>query len=43
MTLNEKELDDFFASLKDYDSNLLVFKEMENEIKKRQGSFSETD
>jgi hypothetical protein len=43
MTLNEKELDNFFASLKDYDSNLMVIKEMENEIKKRQGSFSENE
>jgi hypothetical protein len=41
MTLNENELDNFFALLADCDSNMMVIKEMENEIKKRQGRFSE--
>jgi hypothetical protein len=43
MILNEKELDNFFASLIDCDTNLMVIKEMENEIKKRRGSFSENE
>jgi hypothetical protein len=39
----ERALQSFLDSLKDFDSNMLVIKELENEIKKRQGTFSEID
>jgi hypothetical protein len=42
-TTEDKDIDDFFSLLRDFDSNMLVIKELENEIKKRQGTFSEID
>jgi hypothetical protein len=43
MITEDKDIDDFFSLLKDFDSNMFVIKELENEIKKRQGAFSEID
>jgi hypothetical protein len=42
-TAEDRDIEDFFSLLRDFDSNILVIKELENEIKKRQGTFSETD
>jgi hypothetical protein len=42
-TAEDRDIEDFFLSLRDFDSNILVIKELENEIKKRQGGFSEID
>jgi hypothetical protein len=43
MITEDKDIEDLFAALKDFDSNMLAIKEFENEIKKRQGGFSEID
>ena len=36
-------IEDFFASLKDYDSNMMVIEEFKNELIKRQNKFSENE
>ena len=36
-------IEDFFASLRDYDSNMMVIEEFKNELMKRQNTFSENE
>lgn len=43
MTPTDKDIDNFFAALKDYDSNMLTILEFENQIKKVQGKFEENE
>jgi hypothetical protein len=39
----DNDLERFFSSLKDFDTNMLVIEEYKREMVKRQGTFSETD
>ena len=41
--IENRELEDFFSKLKDFDSNMMVIEEFKNEIVKRQGTFSENE
>ncbi|HYZ94704.1 MAG TPA: hypothetical protein VE566_03000 [Nitrososphaeraceae archaeon] len=36
-------IEDFFAALSDYDSNMMVIEEFRNELMKRQNTFSENE
>jgi hypothetical protein len=38
---NRISIEDFFAALKDFDSNMMVIEEFRNEVKKRQLNFDD--
>jgi hypothetical protein len=39
----DRDIEDFFSLLKDFDSNMLVIEEYKREMVKRQGTFSENE
>ena len=41
--IEDKDIEDFFSKLKDFDSNMMVIEEFKNEIVKRQGRFSDSE
>lgn len=41
--IDDKQMEDFFRSMKDIDRDLITIEEFKNEIKKVQGTFSENE
>jgi hypothetical protein len=43
MIVDDKQIQEFFQSLKNYDSDMLTIEEFKNEVKKVQGKFEENE
>jgi hypothetical protein len=41
--ISDTEIENFFRSMRDIDRDLIVIEEFKNEMKKVQGTFSETE
>ena len=43
MIIEDRDIEDFFSRLKDFDSNMIVVEEFKNHIKKVQGKFEDNE